>query len=583
MITEKVFEDIICKYPELVEEGLTFKARQVRLYGKIMDVLFEDRFKDKLIVELKVGPIDRKHVGQVMEYEGGVLNVEEPTARIMLVGNRVPPNLQKALDHHGVEWKEIAFASLKDFLRKKNDTEMLGLFEKQDIFPNIARSNSIEAGRPSVSASERIHSAALAIARLESPRYIYCKEEQMFYKYSDGVYSLVDDLTVLYELDDVCPRHDIVFIEFSRPDQKKILESLKNILKKSLEDFNRDEGVINLRNCLYHIDTSKRLDHTPEVISTTRLPYDFDEKAVCPLWQKTLAEVFQDDQDKIQALQEFFGCCLVRDSHFQKALLLVGDSPTGKSTILKTLEHMIGADNCSHVGFKYLRNPQYLSSMVHKLVNIIHDVSRKDAKNFEKFETEFKIIASGEKVVSRQKYQKPLEFRPYCKFAMAMDKLPKAFKSLSIYNHFLLITCERVFAPHEQNSSLKEQLLAEVPGIFNWSFEGLKRLRTRGHFLVKEFEKRNNPIALWAEEHIKVEEGKELTKQETYQKYSVWCGLNGHRPLGHAKFGLDFYRIYRHVTQKNARQTSGDNRPRIWPNLTWATTETTPVADLADL
>lgn len=575
MITEKVFEDIICKYPELIEEGLIFKARQVRVCGKIMDVLFEDQFKDKLIVELKVGPIDRKHVGQVMEYEGGVLNIEEPTARIMLVGNRVPPNLQKALDHHGIEWREISFSYLKEFLRKKNDIEMLGLFEKQDIFSNIVRSKSIGPGRPSTGVSERIYATALAIAKLESPRYIYCKEEQIFYKYSDGVYSSLDDLTVLCELNDVCPRHDIGFTGFSMPNQKKILESLKNILKRSWQDFNKDEGVINFRNCLYHIDTGKRLDHTPEVITTTRLPYDFDEKAVCPLWQKTLAEIFQNDQDKIQILQEFFGCCLVRDSHFQKALLLVGGSPTGKSTILNTLEDMIGSDNYSIVRFKYLRNPQYLSSMVHKLVNIIHDVSRKDAENLEKFEAEFKTIVSGEKIVSKQKYRKPLEFRPYCKFAMAMDKLPKAFKSLSIYNNFLLITCERVFAPHEENHSLKGQLLRELPGILNWSLEGLKRLRTRGHFLVKKFERQNSPIALWVAEHIKVEEGKELTKSEVYRKYSVWCGLNGYKITGSAKFAHEFYRIFKQVTKKNARQSTGFDRKLIWPGLTWAMPETT--------
>jgi P4 family phage/plasmid primase-like protien len=577
MITEKVFEDIICKYPELIEEGLIFNARQVRVCGKIMDVLFEDRFKDKLIVELKVGPVDRQHVGQVMEYEGGVLNIEEPTARIMLIGNRVPPNLQKALDHHGIEWREISFSYLKEFLRKKNDIEMLGLFEKQDISSNIAR-NSIGPGRPSAGVS--VYATALAIAKLESPRYIYCKEEQTFYKYSDGVYSPLDDLTVLLELNNVCPRQDITFTGLSMPNQKKILENLKNILKRSWQDFNKDEGVINFRNCLYRIDSGERLDHTPEVISITRLPYDFDEKAVCPLWQKTLAEIFQNDQDKIQTLQEFFGCCLVPDSHFQKALLLVGESFTGKSTILNALEHMIGSDNYSVVKFNYFRTPYYLATMVHKLVNIIHNVSGKDAKKFEKFETEFKIIVSGQEIVSKQKYRKPLEFRPYCKFAMAMDKIPPAFKSLS--NYFLIITCERVFAPHEENYSLKDQLLTELPGILNWALEGLKRLRERGGFFrdaymkehIEEMRLQNNPVAAWAKENIRIEMGAELLKGEAYQKYDVWCGLNGYKKIGLNRFSGEIFRIFSKSTKRNIRQSLGE-RKCIWPNLTWNTLEPT--------
>jgi RecB family endonuclease NucS len=116
---EKDLEDIVCKYPDLIEEGLTFKGRQVHLYGKIIDIMFEDKFKQKLIVELKIGAIDRKHIGQVMEYEGNVLSEEDPTARIMLIGNRVPPSLQKALDHHGIEWKEYPISVIKQYLIDK--------------------------------------------------------------------------------------------------------------------------------------------------------------------------------------------------------------------------------------------------------------------------------------------------------------------------------------------------------------------------------------------------------------------------------------------------------------------------------
>ena len=95
-----------------------------------MDILFEDKFGQKLIIELKAGPIDRKHIGQVMEYEGSVLHVEDPTARVMLVGNRVPPNLKKALDHHGIEWKEISIKCLLEFLRIKNDVDFLKMFDE---------------------------------------------------------------------------------------------------------------------------------------------------------------------------------------------------------------------------------------------------------------------------------------------------------------------------------------------------------------------------------------------------------------------------------------------------------------------
>jgi|HubBroStandDraft_1064217.scaffolds.fasta_scaffold516800_1 hypothetical protein len=47
----------------------------------------------------------------------------------MLIGTRVPPNLQKSLDHHGIAWKEITSADLVNFLDSKYDVELLGVFE----------------------------------------------------------------------------------------------------------------------------------------------------------------------------------------------------------------------------------------------------------------------------------------------------------------------------------------------------------------------------------------------------------------------------------------------------------------------
>lgn len=129
MFQEKDFEDILSKYPELIEDGLTLKGRQVRLFGRIMDLLFEDRFKRKLIVELKRGPIKDDHIGQIMSYEGMLLSADDPTIRIMLIGNRVPPNIQRSLDHHGIAWREISYPRLREFLSDKGEQKFLYLLE----------------------------------------------------------------------------------------------------------------------------------------------------------------------------------------------------------------------------------------------------------------------------------------------------------------------------------------------------------------------------------------------------------------------------------------------------------------------
>lgn len=165
---EKDFEDIICKYPELIEEGLILIDRQLSLYGRRMDILFEDKFKRKLIIELKAGPIKDDHIGQILSYEGMLLSADDPTIRVMLVGTRVPPNIQRSLDHHGIAWKEITFSFLKDFLKNKGDESFNHLFEydepviKKRIIEmrnEFPQQNSFEGMKYNIDLIERLKSS----------------------------------------------------------------------------------------------------------------------------------------------------------------------------------------------------------------------------------------------------------------------------------------------------------------------------------------------------------------------------------------------------------------------------------------
>ncbi|NPV54770.1 MAG: DUF91 domain-containing protein [Firmicutes bacterium] len=124
-LTEKQFEDILAKYPELIEDGLELKGRQVNISGKVLDLLFKDGRGDTLIVELKKGTIKREHIAQLLDYEGFFVDEFNPTTRVMLIGNHVPKNLQNSLDHHGIEYKYYSPASLREYLIEKGDKEML--------------------------------------------------------------------------------------------------------------------------------------------------------------------------------------------------------------------------------------------------------------------------------------------------------------------------------------------------------------------------------------------------------------------------------------------------------------------------
>ncbi|RKY41556.1 MAG: hypothetical protein DRP85_05800 [Candidatus Makaraimicrobium thalassicum] len=126
MISKNNLEEILVKYPELIEPGLVSRGRHVDLYGQEVDILFEDKSGKRLAVQVLAAPIRGEHVGEMVSYQNAILTGEALDISVMLVADKVPPHLQTAFRHNGVTWKEIPGFKIKEHLDKRNDAGMLG-------------------------------------------------------------------------------------------------------------------------------------------------------------------------------------------------------------------------------------------------------------------------------------------------------------------------------------------------------------------------------------------------------------------------------------------------------------------------
>lgn len=144
---EKEIEDIICRVPSLIEDGLTFKGRQVYVSGKYVDLLFHDRNGHELIVELKRGTIVRKDIAQILDYEGFFLKQGTPDIRVMLIGTRVPENFRRSLDHHGFEWKELTLSDLSPYMTEEQLSSVEKKTEKATRTYKTSQSNNTDSKR----------------------------------------------------------------------------------------------------------------------------------------------------------------------------------------------------------------------------------------------------------------------------------------------------------------------------------------------------------------------------------------------------------------------------------------------------
>lgn len=88
---------------------------------------------------------------------------------------------------------------------------------------------------------------------------------------------------------------------------------------------------------------------------------------IMKLWSKCLNEWFETENGKL-ALQEFFGYLLCPHANYKKALVLVGDSSSGKSVICEIARLVVGNEFACSIHPNDMNNPWSLASIKNKKI-----------------------------------------------------------------------------------------------------------------------------------------------------------------------------------------------------------------------
>jgi Endonuclease NucS len=109
-LTERQIEDVFEQFHEqLVEPGLRPLGRQQTLQGTRLkaDLVFEDRARRKVVLELKRHSVSREDVGQLLEYAGLISN-----SRVILVAPHIASAIKTAFEHYGIEYIEFSMTEI---------------------------------------------------------------------------------------------------------------------------------------------------------------------------------------------------------------------------------------------------------------------------------------------------------------------------------------------------------------------------------------------------------------------------------------------------------------------------------------
>ncbi len=280
--------------------------------------------------------------------------------------------------------------------------------------------------------------------------------------------------------------------------------------------------------------------------NTVKLPYDFDPKAKCPLWQETLKQILprtSPDDRRRMVLQEFTGYTLASDCRFEKCLVLCGRGGNGKSTVVEPWQAMLGADNYSRISLedlgKQFRNYQLLG----KLANFSGEMSYLGKIQ----EGMLKPIISGEEIDADRKFKDPIKFRPQAKIVVNTNELPQIQDPTEgMWDRLIIVPFERRIRGTAMEDPLrKAQLLEELPGIVNWALRGLARLLNNGRFspcckceaLHNRHRTESDTARMFIQECCEQQAGWKMFSEPLYQFYRYYAIATGHKPVSSCQFG----------------------------------------------
>ncbi len=282
-------------------------------------------------------------------------------------------------------------------------------------------------------------------------------------------------------------------------------------------------GILDLDAALAN-ESAKLRPNTPQWFSQFSLPHPFDPAATCESWYTTLSEIF-DNGDKehvvecVNALGEFFGYTITSDTSQHRMLFLEGPRRTGKSTVLKILEAVVGEANIATPTLSSLAGQFGLWPLVGKKLAIFGDAHLPRGDRGIATLERLKSISGEDAQNVERKFLPTLNgIRLPVRFALACNELPKFGDNANALASRLLILPFRNSFLGREDRERESKLLAELPGILNWALDGLRRLRQSGGFTVPiasqqildQFERLTSPAKAFIEDCFVLGNGEEF-------------------------------------------------------------------------
>lgn len=309
------------------------------------------------------------------------------------------------------------------------------------------------------------------------------------------------------------------------------------------------DEIVACSNGLLHLPTREVHPHSQQFFSLNAVDYAYTPTASAPAaWLEFLHDLFGDDIEAVETLQELFGYYLLPDTRQHKIGLIVGPKRAGKGTIARVLTGLLGGENVCGPTLGSLGMNFGLWPLLYKRLAVVSD-ARLSGRTDQAVVVERLLSISGEDAITvDRKHLPPWTGKLPTRFLILTNELPKLTDaSGALASRFILLHLTRSWYGREDHD-LTDRLLEELPSILNWSIAGWARLKERGHFIqpassadaLQDLEDLSSPIRAFVRERCELGPGLQVEVNQMYEAWQDYCSSTGRDRTGTIQsFGRD--------------------------------------------
>jgi putative DNA primase/helicase len=313
------------------------------------------------------------------------------------------------------------------------------------------------------------------------------------------------------------------------------------------EHFDTDPYMLNCSNGTLDLRSGELRPHRREDMITSLAPVEYDPKAKCPRFEEFIGRIMGHSQELISYLQRALGYSLTGITVEQCWFFCHGTGANGKSTLLNTVQHVMGdyGKQSSPETILAKRGDDGPRNDLARLkgARLVGISEPNPSKRLD--EAIVKMLTGEDRITCRFLNKEFFEYIATFKlFILANHKPDVQGTDHAFWRRVHLIPFAATIPPCEQDPHLGERLKAESSGILRWMVQGCLDWQNQGLNrppevleATEEYREETDPLTDFIADECDVGAGKRVATRALYERYREYCGRNGQRPLSQKVFG----------------------------------------------